>query len=65
METVFFDNIDKLGRIVLTTVMVYVLIVLVTKASGKRSTSQLNNFDIGTLSLTVFDNQIRLYLTAI
>ncbi len=45
METVFFDNIDKLGRIVLTTVMVYVLIVLVTKASGKRSTSQLNNFD--------------------
>ena len=45
METVFFDNIDKLGRIVLTTFMVYVLIVLVTKASGKRSTSQLNNFD--------------------
>jgi len=45
MEMVFFDNIDKLGRIVLTTVMVYVLIVLVTKASGKRSTSQLNNFD--------------------
>ncbi|KTF07556.1 hypothetical protein MGSAQ_000949, partial [marine sediment metagenome] len=28
METVFFDNIDKLGRIVLTTVMIYVLIVL-------------------------------------
>ena len=45
MEMVFFDNIDKLGRIVLTTVIVYVLIVLVTKASGKRSTSQLNNFD--------------------
>ncbi len=94
MEMVFFDNIDKLGRIVLTTFMVYVLIVLVTKASGKRSTSQLNNFDwivtvmIGslgastillkrhpfywrgvidtrTVSLTVFDNQIRLYLTAI
>ena len=45
MEMVFFDNIDKLGRIVLTTAMVYVLIVLVTKVSGKRSTSQLNNFD--------------------
>ena len=45
MDMVFFDNIDKLGRIVLTTVMVYVLIVLVTKISGKRSTSQLNNFD--------------------
>ena len=45
MDMVFFDNIDKLGRIVLTTVMVYVLIVLLTKVSGKRSTSQLNNFD--------------------
>ena len=45
MEMIFFDNIDKLGRIVLTSAMIYVLIVLVTKISGKRSTSQLNNFD--------------------
>lgn len=45
MDTIFFDNIDKLGRIVLTTFMVYVLIVSITKMSGKRSTSQLNNFD--------------------
>ncbi|AMT96124.1 MULTISPECIES: DUF421 domain-containing protein [Psychrobacter] len=45
MDMLFFDNIDKLGRIVLTTTMIYVLIVLVTKVSGKRSTSQLNNFD--------------------
>ena len=45
MDMIFFDNIDKLGRIVLTTVMVYALIVTVTKVSGKRSTSQLNNFD--------------------
>lgn len=45
MDMLFFDNIDKLGRIVLTTVMLYVLIVLITKVSGKRSTSQLNNFD--------------------
>ncbi|PKG36449.1 MULTISPECIES: DUF421 domain-containing protein [Psychrobacter] len=45
MDMLFFDNIDKLGRIVLTTVMVYILIVLTTKISGKRSTSQLNNFD--------------------
>ncbi|WP_201548910.1 DUF421 domain-containing protein [Psychrobacter fjordensis] len=45
MEMFFFDNIDKLGRIVLTTVMIYVFIVLITKISGKRSTSQLNNFD--------------------
>ena len=56
MDTLFFDNIDKLGRIVLTTVMVYILIVFATKISGKRSTSQLNNFDwivtvmIGSLS---------------
>lgn len=45
MDMFFFDNIDKLSRIVLTTIIVYILIVLVTKASGKRSTSQLNNFD--------------------
>ncbi|MBI0427214.1 DUF421 domain-containing protein [Psychrobacter sp. NG27] len=45
MEMLFFDNIDKLGRIVLTTIMIYVFIVLITKISGKRSTSQLNNFD--------------------
>ncbi|MBP2279208.1 uncharacterized membrane protein YcaP (DUF421 family) [Psychrobacter sp. PL19] len=45
MDMLLFDNIDKLGRIVLTAAMVYVLIVLITKVSGKRSTSQLNNFD--------------------
>lgn len=45
MDMLFFDNLEKLGRIVLTTVMVYVLIVTITKISGKRSTSQLNNFD--------------------
>ncbi|MGO2339028.1 MAG: DUF421 domain-containing protein [Psychrobacter sp.] len=45
MDIIFFDNIDKLGRIVLTAVMVYMLIVITTKISGKRSTSQLNNFD--------------------
>jgi len=45
MDMLIFDDLEKLGRIVLTTVMVYVMIVLVTKISGKRSTSQLNNFD--------------------
>ena len=45
MDMLFFDNIDKLGRIVLTAVTVYILIVIITKVSGKRSTSQLNNFD--------------------
>lgn len=45
MEMLFFDNIEKLARIVLTAAMVYLMIVAVTKVSGKRSTSQLNNFD--------------------
>lgn len=45
MEMLFFDNIEKLARIVLTASMVYLMIVAVTKVSGKRSTSQLNNFD--------------------
>lgn len=45
MDMLFFDSTDKLIRIVLTAIMVYVLIVVTTKISGKRSTSQLNNFD--------------------
>ncbi len=45
MDMLFFDDIEKLARIILTTVMVYIFIVLITKISGKRSTSQLNNFD--------------------
>ena len=45
MEHLLFDNMDKLGRIVISSALVYLLIVVVTKISGKRSTSQLNNFD--------------------
>lgn len=45
MDMLFFDDIEKLARIVLTAVLVYILIVVTTKISGKRSTSQLNNFD--------------------
>ena len=45
MEHLIFDNFDKLGRIVAASALVYLLIVGVTKLSGKRSTSQLNNFD--------------------
>ena len=40
MDMLLFDNIEKLGRIILTAVMVYALIVLITKVSGKRSTSR-------------------------
>ncbi|WP_296243466.1 MULTISPECIES: DUF421 domain-containing protein [unclassified Psychrobacter] len=56
MDMLLFDNVEKLGRIILTAIMVYILIVLITKVFGKRSTSQLNNFDwivtvmIGSLS---------------
>lgn len=45
MDMLFFDHIEKLGRIAATATMVYVTLILLTKASGKRSTSQLNNFD--------------------
>lgn len=45
MDMLIFDNIEKLGRIILTSILVYIVIVAVTKVSGKRSTSQLNNFD--------------------
>lgn len=45
MDMLFFDSIEKLTRVAITAVMVYVLIVVITKVSGKRSTSQLNNFD--------------------
>ena len=45
MEHLIFDNFDKLGRIVIASALVYLLIVAITKVSGKRSTSQLNNFD--------------------
>lgn len=45
MDHLLFDSFEKLARIVIASALVYVLIVLVTKVSGKRSTSQLNNFD--------------------
>lgn len=45
MDMLIFDSIEKLGRIILTSILVYIVIVAVTKVSGKRSTSQLNNFD--------------------
>lgn len=45
MDMLIFDSIEKIGRIILTSILVYIVIVAVTKVSGKRSTSQLNNFD--------------------
>lgn len=45
MDALFFDDFEKLGRIVISAALVYILIVLSTKVFGKRSVSQLNNFD--------------------
>lgn len=45
MDMLFFDSSQTLLRIVISSIVVYVSIVLFHKVSGKRSTSQLNNFD--------------------
>lgn len=45
MQNIFFDSSETLIRIVLSSVIVYICIVAFHKVSGKRSTSQLNNFD--------------------
>lgn len=45
METIFFSSWETLLRIVIASVVVYFCIVLFHKVSGKRSSSQLNNFD--------------------
>lgn len=45
MDMLFFDSQETLFRLIISAVVVYVCIVLAHKVSGKRSTSQLNNFD--------------------
>ncbi|PNK60213.1 DUF421 domain-containing protein [Psychrobacter sp. FDAARGOS_221] len=45
MENIFFNSWETLFRIIIASVAVYVCIVLFHKVSGKRSSSQLNNFD--------------------
>lgn len=45
MDMLFFDSQQTLLRMVVSAAVVYVCIVLLHKVSGKRSTSQLNNFD--------------------
>lgn len=45
MDNIFFSSWDTLLRIVIASVAVYVCIVVFHKVSGKRSSSQLNNFD--------------------
>ena len=45
MDPIFLDQYDDLIRIIITAPILYVSIVLMIRLSGKRSTSQMNNFD--------------------
>ena len=45
MDSIFFTNIEGIIRIVVTVPFVYVLVILYIRIFGKRSTSQMNNFD--------------------
>lgn len=45
MRDIFYDGIADLPRIAVSAVVVYVVVILFIRASGKRSTSQMNNFD--------------------
>ncbi len=45
METMFFDGFNDLSRTLLSAPILYVAVILFVRISGKRSTSQMNNFD--------------------
>ena len=45
MDPIFLDQYDDLIRIIITAPILYISIVLMIRLSGKRSTSQMNNFD--------------------
>jgi uncharacterized membrane protein YcaP (DUF421 family) len=45
MENLFFDNADNLWRIVISAPILYLSVIGFIRLSGKRSTSQMNNFD--------------------
>lgn len=45
MDKIFFTNIEGIVRIIVTVPFVYVLVILYIRVFGKRSTSQMNNFD--------------------
>lgn len=44
-DPIFFDNWNDLLRVLITVPFVYLGIILATRVTGKRSTSQMNNFD--------------------
>lgn len=42
---IFYDGADQLVRVLITVVILYAATVAMIRISGKRSTSQMNNFD--------------------
>ena len=44
-EPIFFDGTASLARIVISVPIAYFAIILLIRLAGKRSTSQMNNFD--------------------
>lgn len=42
---IFFDGLESLIRTVIPGALLYVAVVLAVRIFGKRSTSQMNNFD--------------------
>lgn len=45
MENIFFVSWDSILRVVAITPMIYLLVIFYIRVIGKRSTSQMNNFD--------------------
>lgn len=45
MQDIFFDGFSNLVSIMVTAPIIYLGVILFIRVSGKRSTSQMNNFD--------------------
>lgn len=45
METLFFDGFNDLLRTLTAAPILYIAVIIFVRISGKRSTSQMNNFD--------------------
>jgi len=45
MENIFPSSVDDILRLLISAVIVYILIIVYIRLLGKRSTSELNNFD--------------------
>lgn len=44
-DPLFFNSLSDLGRVLIAAPILYAAIILFIRLSGKRSTSQMNNFD--------------------